>query len=173
MKSALLSGGDQRTFALVFDTGDEVMAGLLGFARQHGLSASHFTAIGALREVTLGYYEWEHKAYRRIPIREQVEVLALVGDIVLDADDPKVHAHAVVGKSDGSAHGGHLFEAWVRPTLEVVLVESPRHLRRRLDPDTGLALIDLDATAAAAPHVRRPRTSAAPRFTRAGARKAG
>lgn len=55
-----------------------------------------------------------------------------------------MHAHVVVGKSDGSAHGGHLLEAYVRPTLEVVLVESPAHLRRRPDRDSGLALIDLN-----------------------------
>jgi uncharacterized protein len=143
MKAALLNGGEQRTFVLVFDTGDEVVAGLLGFARHQGLSASHFTAIGALSEVTLGYYEWERKDYRRIPLREQVEVLSLAGDIALDGDEPQIHAHVVVGKADGSAHGGHLFEARVRPTLELVLVESPRYLRRRKDARTGLALIDL------------------------------
>jgi predicted DNA-binding protein with PD1-like motif len=146
MKAALLNGGEQRTFVLVFDTGDEVVAGLLGFARQQGLSASHFTAIGALSEVTLGYYEWERKDYRRIPLREQVEVLSLAGDIALDGDEPQIHAHVVVGKADGSAHGGHLFEARVRPTLELVLVESPRYLRRRKDARTGLALIDLTAS---------------------------
>jgi predicted DNA-binding protein with PD1-like motif len=37
--------------------------------------------------------------------------------------------------------GGHLLEAHVRPTLEVVLTESPRHLHKRKDPESGLALI--------------------------------
>jgi len=72
-----------------------------------------------------------------------VEVVSLIGDVALDKDEPKVHAHVVVGKSDGTAYGGHLLEAYVRPTLEVVLVESPVHLRRRVDQDAGLALIDL------------------------------
>ena len=54
------------------------------------------------------------------------------------------HAHVVLGRSDGSAIGGHLVEAHVRPTLEVVLVETPAHLRKRIDAETGLALIDLD-----------------------------
>jgi predicted DNA-binding protein with PD1-like motif len=52
-----------------------------------------------------------------------------------------LHAHVVVGKADGTAHGGHLLAAVVRPTLEVILVESPRHLQRRHDAETGLALI--------------------------------
>jgi len=75
---------------------------------------------------------------------EQVEVLSLVGDIALKDNMPQVHAHAVVGKSDGTAHGGHVIEAHVWPTLEVILTESPKHLRRKTDSETGLALIDLD-----------------------------
>jgi len=143
MKSKLLSEQEGRTFAIVFATGDEVTAGLHKFAEENRLSASHFTAIGAFERVTLGYFDWKQKDYQRIPLHEQVEVVSLIGDIALDNGNPKVHAHVVVGKSDGTAHGGHLLEAYVRPTLEVVLVESPAHLRRRLDRDSGLALIDL------------------------------
>jgi uncharacterized protein len=58
---------------------------------------------------------------------------------------PTVHAHVVVGKADGTAHGGHLMEAHVRPTLEVILVESPSFLQRTMDPESGLALIDISA----------------------------
>ncbi|PYM21298.1 MAG: hypothetical protein DMD81_00065 [Candidatus Rokuibacteriota bacterium] len=86
----------------------------------------------------------ERRAYEKIPIREQVEVLSLVGDIALGEDGPTVHAHVVVGKRDGTAHGGHLLEAKVWPTLEVELADAPRLLRKRKDAETGLALIDLD-----------------------------
>ncbi len=135
----------RRTFAVVFDTGDEVTEGLLDFARQHSVGGAYFTAIGALRDVTLGYWRWETKDYARIPLREQVEVLSLAGNVALAPDGaPKVHAHVVVGKRDGSCVGGHLLEARVRPTLEVILEESPEHLRKRHDEETGLALIDLD-----------------------------
>jgi predicted DNA-binding protein with PD1-like motif len=133
----------EKTFALVFDTGDEVVSGLLAFARKHHLDSSHFTALGAFSDLVMGYFSWEKKEYKRIPLPEQVEVLALVGDIALDQGEPKVHAHVVVGKADGTAHGGHLLEAHVRPTLEVVLVESPQHLQRQSDPESGLALIRL------------------------------
>ena len=54
-----------------------------------------------------------------------------------------MHTHVVVSKADGTAHGGHLLEAHVRPTLEVIITESPTHLHRRSDPETGLALIRL------------------------------
>ncbi len=134
----------EKTFVLIFDTGDEVSSGLADFARRESLAAAHFIAIGAMSDVTLGYFDWQKKDYTKIPVREQVEVLSLVGDIALDPEGkPKVHAHIVVGRSDGSTRGGHLIEGHVRPTLEVMLVESPAHLRRRSDPESGLALIRL------------------------------
>ena len=134
----------ERTFALIFDTGDEVMAGLKDFAARENLTAAHFTAIGALRDVTLGFFNPEKKEYEKIPVREQVEVLSLVGNVSREDGEPRFHAHVVLGKRDGSAMGGHLLEGHVRPTLELVVIESPRHLRRRHDPASGLALIRLD-----------------------------
>ena len=143
MKSKLLSDGDEKTFVLVFDTGDEVMSGLLDFAKEHQHTAT-LTAIGAFERVTLGFFEPERKDYKKIHIDEQVEVMSLIGNITLEeGGEPKVHAHVVVGKSDGTAHGGHLLEARVRPTLEVILVESPVRLRRKMNAEVGLALIDL------------------------------
>jgi uncharacterized protein len=135
--------GTQQTLAVIFDKGDEFIASLTSLAKEQHLSASQFTAIGAFSDVTLGYFERGSKEYKKIPVQEQVEVLSLVGVIALHDDTPKIHAHVVLGKSDGTAHGGHILKAHVWPTLEVVLTESPEHLRRKIDPETGLPLIDL------------------------------
>ena len=134
----------QKTFALVFDTGDEFMSELTSFAKDNDLSAASLTALGAFSDAALGYFDIEKKEYDKISVEEQVEVLSLVGTIAPKEDgEPQVHAHVVLGRSDGTTRGGHLLEAHVRPTLEVVLVESPEHLQRRTDEETGLPLISL------------------------------
>ncbi|MGH7098039.1 MAG: PPC domain-containing DNA-binding protein [Stellaceae bacterium] len=144
MRSRLLNEGEERSFVLVFDTGDEVLSGLGGFARKHRIAAAEFTGIGAFSGVALGYFDWQRKEYRRIPIAEQVEVVSLLGNIACGEDgEPMLHPHIVVAKADGSAHGGHLLEGRVRPTLELVVTEAPAHLQRRHDPQSGLALIRL------------------------------
>ena len=143
MKSKLLQPYGEKVFALVFDTSDEAMSGLLSFAKEHKLVGAHFSGIGAFSRVVIGYYDWEKKDYKRIPVDEQVEVVSLIGDIALEKDEPKVHAHVVIGRQDGSTRGGHLLEGWVRPTLEVMLLETPAHLQREYDPKSGLALIQL------------------------------
>jgi uncharacterized protein len=142
MRSKLLRAkSGERTHAVIFDPGDEAVDGLRQFAREANLNAAQITAIGAFSEVVLGFFDIETKRYRKIPIREQVEVLSLLGNVALQEGVPQVHIHVVVGKRDGTAHGGHLLQAKVRPTLEVILNESPQDLQRQLDENTGLALL--------------------------------
>jgi predicted DNA-binding protein with PD1-like motif len=141
MRAKVLNESGGRVFAVIFDIGEDPITGLTRFAEQQNLSASSFTAIGAFSEATLGYFDWERKEYEEIPLAEQVEVLTLAGDVALKDGKPSVHAHVVLGKRDATAHGGHLLEARVRPTLELVLVESPAHLRKEHDPESGLALV--------------------------------
>ncbi len=145
MKAKLLNERPERTFALVLDAGEEVMATLQRFAAEHQLTASRVSAIGAFERAEVGFFEVERKDYHRIPVDMQVEVLSLSGDVALDGNAPKLHLHAVLGRRDGSTVGGHLLSATVRPTLEVLLIESPGYLRRVCDPRFGIALIDLGA----------------------------
>ncbi|HEX2020375.1 MAG TPA: PPC domain-containing DNA-binding protein [Aurantimonas sp.] len=145
MRSRILSKGARTTYILVFEEGEEVLKELSRFASHSKLDAAEFTGLGALSEAVLGFWDVDAKDYHRIPVREQVEVLSFVGNITTDDGEAKVHPHIVLAKRDGTAHGGHLLEARVRPTLEVVVTEAPAHLKRRHDAATGLPLIDLGA----------------------------
>jgi predicted DNA-binding protein with PD1-like motif len=143
MRHKIINAGRERTYALVLETGDEAISELQRFCNDYNLAASRFNAIGAFSTVTLGYFDWEKKDYEKIEIAEQVEVLTMVGDVTSFESKPKIHAHVVIGKRDGTAHGGHLLEARVRPTLEIILIEAPEGMRRSMDPQSGLPLIDL------------------------------
>ena len=134
-----------RTYAIVFEKQDEVRKALLEFASTNRFADAHLSAIGAFSEVTLGFFDRQQKASRKIPINEQVEVLTFTGNIVQKDGRPSLHAHVVVGKADGTAHGGHFLGGRVWPTLEMILSEMPVHLRRSHDEETGLALIRLAA----------------------------
>jgi uncharacterized protein len=133
-----------KTFILVFETNDELSQSLKKFASEQKLGSASFKAIGALSSVKLGWLNWETKKYEpSVSLDEQVELLSLIGDVALKDGEPQVHAHVVIGKRDGTAHGGHLLEAHVRPTCELVLTESPEHLKKEFDPAAGIALIKL------------------------------
>jgi uncharacterized protein len=128
---------DPAVHALAFEPGEEAIETLTRFAREHKLAGAHFTGIGGFRQATLGYFEIALKEYRRIHVREQVEVMSFQGNISMYEGEPKVHAHVVLGKSDGSAVGGHLISGEVRPTLELVVTETAA-MERVMDEVSGL-----------------------------------
>jgi len=83
-----------------------------------------------------------NKKYRTaVALDERVELLSLIGDIALSDGQPQVHAHLIGRRADGTVHGGHLLSGRVRPMCELILTESPQHLQRQLDPESGIAPI--------------------------------
>ncbi|HEX4325403.1 MAG TPA: PPC domain-containing DNA-binding protein [Burkholderiales bacterium] len=145
MKSKLVwENAGERTWILVLDADEEVVKAIAGFAAAQKLTAASLSALGAFGSATVGWFDFGTKDYRRIPVGEQCEVLSILGDIATGDDGkPSLHMHAVLGLSDGSTRGGHLLEGKVHPTLEVTLVETAAHLRRKKRPELGIALIDL------------------------------
>jgi predicted DNA-binding protein with PD1-like motif len=143
MQVELLNPGEPtKQYAVIFYRGDEAFSGLLEFAEKYHVTSAHFTAIGALNEATLGWFDPQRKMYKKIPINGQHEVIAMSGDIALYKGNPVVHTHMVVGSPDGTTRAGHVLDAYVSPTLEVMVTVDPIAMRKRFDPETDLTLID-------------------------------
>jgi predicted DNA-binding protein with PD1-like motif len=143
MKVQLLNPGEPtKQYAVIFYQGDEAFSGLLEFAQKYHITSAHFSAIGAVNGVTLGWFDPQHKMYKKIPIEGQHEVIGMSGDIALYQGKPVVHTHMLVGNSDGTTLGGHVLAANVSPTLEVMVTVDPVTMQKRFDPDTDLTLID-------------------------------
>lgn len=139
----LLNPGETtKQYAVNFYQGDEAFSGLAEFAEQYHVTSAHFTAIGAVRGATLGWFDPERKMYKKIPVHGQHEVIGMSGDIALYKGKPVVHTHVIVGGSDGTTLAGHVLEADVSPTLEVMVTVDPVGMQKRFDPATDLTLID-------------------------------
>jgi predicted DNA-binding protein with PD1-like motif len=143
MQVQLLNPGEPtKQYAVIFYQGDEAFSGLVEFAEKYHVTSAHFTAIGALDGATVGWFDPQRKMYKKIPLHGQHEVIGMSGDIALYQGKPVVHAHMLVGGPDGTTSGGHVLEAYVSPTLEVMVTVNPVAMQKRLDPETGLTLID-------------------------------
>jgi len=132
-----------KTYALVLSQGDDVWAALAGFASDQRVQSAHFSAIGAVRDAEVAWFDEGRREFKAMMLREQMEVVSLSGDITLGSDGrPTVHTHVALARSDGEVWGGHLLEATVSPTLELFVTAYPIPLHKRLDPATDLQLID-------------------------------
>ena len=141
MRDRRIDSTEARAWLLVFDDGDEALATLEAFVRRHGVAGADFTAIGAFASATIAFFDLATKEYEEIPVEEQVEVLSLAGNVAIAEGEPKLHAHVVLGRRDGTALGGHLLRGVVRSTLELVLRDSGARWQRRRDEATGLPLL--------------------------------
>lgn len=133
---------EEKVYAVVFYKGDDAMSGLTDFAIQRKIEDAHFTGIGAISSATLAWLEPSKKIYHRIPVEEQAEVLSLIGDVATFNGKPIVHMHAVLGKSNGTPIGGHVFELNVNPTLEIFVTVNSTPLKKRPDEESGMKVID-------------------------------
>jgi|ERR1700691_5283353 hypothetical protein len=143
MQVQMLNPGEAtKQYAVIFYQGDEAFSGLLEFAESYHVTSAHFTAIGAVSGATVAWFDPQRKMYKKIPVVGQHEVIGMSGDIALYQGKPVVHTHMVVGNADGTTVGGHVLEAYVSPTLEVMVTVDPKAMHKRFDPETDLTLID-------------------------------
>jgi uncharacterized protein len=142
MKTAVVHG-QPRIRVVAFDKGDEVIGTLTRLCKEAEVRSASISAIGAFDAAVLAYFDRATNAYKDIPVDEQVEVVALQGNLAHRHGEPIVHLHAVLGRSDGTTLGGHLSSGRVWPTLEMYLIEGSRRVTKRDDAETGLRLLDL------------------------------
>jgi predicted DNA-binding protein with PD1-like motif len=143
VKVKLISAeGPTKTYAIIFAPGDEILSGLQEFAARYDVRSAHFTAIGDAKAVKFGWYDKSKKMFKVTALNSYAEITSLVGDIALINGKPSVHAHIAVATEDGVVHGGHLLEAFVEPTLEVMMTVEPVPLNKRSDPQFGINVID-------------------------------
>lgn len=131
-------------YVLRFDTGEAFPKDLLQFLVAEKIRGGSFTAIGAMQRAVIAFFDTDANEYRDIELDEQLEVLALVGNVAEYRGEPLVHAHVTLGRRDGTALGGHLRTGIIRPTLELTLRPSAA-MHRRLNPEFGLPSLDFEA----------------------------
>jgi predicted DNA-binding protein with PD1-like motif len=145
VKVKLISeNGATKTYAIIFAAGDEIMSGLNEFAQKYQVKSAHFTAIGDAKTAKVGWYDQSRKMFKVNAINEQCEITSLIGDIAVFNGKPVVHAHINLASADGMVHGGHLFEAFVSPTLEVMMTVEPVPLYKKLSAEFKASVIDPD-----------------------------
>ena len=143
VRTKLISdSGATRTYMLIFSPGDEILSGLNEFAAKYKVKSAHFTAIGDAVTAKVGWYDQSRKMFRVISITSPAEVTSLVGDIAISDGKPVVHGHINLATGDGIVHGGHLLEAFVGPTLEVIMTVEPRPMYKKLNEELRVSAID-------------------------------
>lgn len=125
--------------------GEEIMSTLLNFLKKEDIRLGRVWALGGMENVTLGLLKKSDMQYTRRSFNEGMEIASFFGTVTEKDGEPYLHAHTVVSDVSMQAFGGHFFEGYVFPTMEVMIdVIEDGHVGRALDSDTGLFLMDFD-----------------------------
>ena len=131
-------------FVIRLEQGDDILATLKQFAEAKRIRAAFFEGIGSLYKAKLGHYDFQDtKTYKYETFDEDVEILALSGNVSTMNQKAIPHAHVTLGRRDFSVIGGHLEEGSLANMVEINLAKLPGKLEKAKDSDIGLNLMQL------------------------------
>lgn len=132
---------DKETYFIRLDRGDDLMSSLKEFAMKEKLSSGSLSGIGALEEVELGFYHLKDQVYQRKTFSHEYELISMTGNLSILEEEPFFHIHCVLGDDQYKAFGGHVFNAKVAVTCEVVFQKMNISMKRKMNCEIGLNLI--------------------------------
>jgi len=128
---------------------EELITELTNFCKEKHISGASLSGIGGVSKCEIAYFSMKTTQYSGKVFNEQLELLSITGNITLVNKQPFVHAHVVLSDKDMKTYGGHLKNAVVCPTAEIIITElldekdSKLKVERKKDEITGLNLMEL------------------------------
>lgn len=131
------------TYVVRLQRGEEVLSSIKMLCAQEQIALGTISALGAVNHVVIGAYEVEQQQYISREFDGTMEMTSLTGNITEMNGEPYLHVHATFGDLNGTVIGGHLNEAVVSATCELFICRLDGRIGRKLDPETGLNVLDI------------------------------
>lgn len=120
--------------------GQNLVSTIQKFCESKKINLATVSGIGSLKSVTLGFFNPETKEYQQKTFKEPLEMASLVGNIVEKDGKPLLHFHTTVAGDNYKAMAGHMVEAQVSLTAEIVITTVKGKIYKTFDDKTGLNL---------------------------------
>lgn len=133
----------KNTYIIRLFKGEKIIEALTKFLTEQKITSAYLLGIGAVSEAELAHYDLEKKKYSSKKFNEQLEIINMTGNIALLEGKPMIHTHIALGDKGMKVLGGHLKEATVAATCEIILKTFEENLEREHDPEIGLNLLKL------------------------------
>lgn len=129
---------------LRLEKGEDVVSSLRKFALDYDMAFFQISAIGAVENVNLSYYNVKTKKYQDKIFPNKYELTSLSGNLSCLNGQPSVHLHCTLSDDKFEVIGGHLNEARVSLTVEIIAEKLTNDIiDRKYDDETGLNLLDV------------------------------
>jgi uncharacterized protein len=125
------------------DKGEEIVSELRKVCEKHNITLGKVSGIGAVDKATIGFFEPAIKQYHKTELTGDHEITMLTGNITTMNEKIYLHLHINMANSENKTFGGHLNEAYVSATCEVIIEEFQGEVNRFLEETSGLNLLEV------------------------------
>ncbi|MBN2619847.1 DNA-binding protein [candidate division WOR-3 bacterium] len=125
------------------EKGEEIIAALTTAAQKKSLRSAFFFGLGVAKDPVLGYFNAPKKTYIKKAFKGEYELTSFSGNISREKKEIVIHCHVTITDDQFNACGGHLFQATIPATMEILLMPFSPALKRRLNRAAGLHLLDI------------------------------
>ena len=133
-----------KTIVMRIDRGEEVLTQLKAMALKEEIKLASVRALGATDDFTVGVFKVDEKKYYANHFTGDFEIVSLTGTISTMNGEYYAHLHMSAGDEQGRVFGGHLNEAIISATCEMVVEVIDGRVERAHDADVGLNLFKFE-----------------------------
>ena len=133
----------ENQFLIKLKKSDKIIESLTIFVNENKILSGFFYGLGAASQAEIAHYSVETKKYSSKIFDEPLEITNIVGSLAIFENDPLIHPHITIGDSQLQVFGGHLVEATISGTCEIIFTDFQKPLYKKLDPEVGLKTFDL------------------------------
>ena len=124
------------------DRGEEIMSSLKNFCEKEKITLAEVKALGAVDDFNVGLFDVETKQYHKNHFQFPAEITSLWGTVTTKDGNFYAHIHMSAGDKDGHVFGGHLNNARVSATCEMIVEVSEGTVERKFSEEIGLNLFE-------------------------------
>ena len=130
------------SFFVRLERGEEILSSLAALAEKEDIALGCVSGLGAVDRFTAGVFFPQEKVYRKNDFHGNFEITSLTGTITRMDGKPYLHLHMSAGNEYGKVMGGHLNEAHVSATCEIVVRVVEGSVGRAFKDEIGLNLFE-------------------------------
>lgn len=135
---------DGFNYLIKLNKGEQLLEALEQFAAKTQIQGAWMNGLGGALSMTLGFYDLEAKEYLWNTYEGLYEIAGLTGNIALDEQGKAVfHLHGTFGDQNNQSLSGHVKDLTAAATVELFVHRAYQPIRRKHDPEAGLATLDL------------------------------
>lgn len=127
-------------YVVRLEKGEEVISKLKELCTNEGIHLGIISGIGAANKVQIGLFNTETLEYKTTIKEGMFEITSLLGNISTKDKEVYLHCHINFSDESLSCYGGHLVEAYISATCEIIVSVIDGNVNRKFDSNIGLNL---------------------------------